>query len=136
MAFSGGVDSSLLFAVAMRALGAKMLCCSGFEIFGHVFLVAILATTRLPRARNRRMDTVGARMPPNAGLGVSRRGKAKPSIACPMCAPGLQPTHPCRYKPHGNHAILTPRRIYAMPSQREGQGSSPLSSTILKYCCD
>jgi hypothetical protein len=37
-------------------------------------------------------------MPPNASVGISRHGKANSSIVCAMCAPGMKPTHLCRYK--------------------------------------
>ena len=75
-------------------------------------------------------------MPGDADCGthsqVARRksqssGEAEPLAVCPMCAPAVQPGRACCCNLHVNHAMLAPDQIDAMPSQREGQGSSPLA---------
>jgi hypothetical protein len=62
------------------------------------------------------------------GVSLSRRGRLSLSRV-PHVFPRGATRRACCCNLHVNHAMLAPDQIDAMPSQREGQGSSPLSST-------
>jgi hypothetical protein len=77
--------------------------------------------------------TIAARPPlQENGSGVVARRKLSPERV-PHLRPQVASGRLCRCNMHVKHAMLAPSRMDAMPSQREGQGSTPLSSTL--GCC-